>query len=176
MVMVAMTSSAVKSLLFFTPERPSRRALRECCHGGNIKELVVLFPSETSHNQYVCYATRHCGFFVNYDAAKIARKFKFRNASLISTSSEGRYTINRLLFFCFMDMSTNLTGRLYYTHGIYPKAVMTQALRSQIIISESHPKILYLMRSALRGPMVDDAIVTVIKQGQIPDLSQLTLD
>lgn len=172
---------AVRGLLFFTQERPSRRALREYCHGRNVKEMVVLRPSEASNGQYVCFASRNRGFFVNYDPPTVSRKMKFNHPNKILTCSGGRYATNKLLFYCFADTSrlANLTAQLYFTHGIFPahipETVMCNALDSQLTVSESHPTMIDRMRNALRSPMVDNAIAAVIRQGALPDMSKLSM-
>ena len=172
---------SVKTLVFFTPERPRRRALREYCHGRNIKELIVLRPSDASHGQYVCYASRFKGFFVNYTPETVARKMKFARSELIKTSLGGRRTTNKLLFYCFVDTKykAEFTSQIYFTHGVFPKAVaefvMLDAMGSQLTVSESHPITIDRIRRALPGEMVNAAVSEVIRQGTLPEIGSLTL-
>lgn len=178
-----MTSSQ-QSLLFLTKEQPNRIALREFCHGRCITRMVVLRPSVHTDRKYACYAVKSPGRrFVNYDRTTIARKLRLRRPDSIILFGGGRESTHRHLFYCLVDTSSklNLDKRLYFTHGIYPNniltAVMNDAVRAQITVSESHHHLLDRMLAATpKGcSIVRDAIASVIRQGELPDLRTISL-
>lgn len=168
-----------QNMLFFTSEAPNRYALIRYCHRHKIREMIVLNPSQASRGQYVCYATRYKGVFVNYDYTTIAKEMMFQYPDLIKSCSMEKSLVKRLIFYCFVDTSPGeqLTQQIFFTYGISTNDpwlwVLSSAKKSQNIIPEIHPKLLYEMRMAFGGSMVDEVISGLIKQGPLPDINKI---
>ena len=162
-----------QSLLFLSIERPNKTTLSDICYNRNIKRLIVLRPSETSHWQYVCYLVKkdRKDRFINYDATKISNDFGFMKPNFLGVFTGGRDSTHRSLFFSFID-PYNLENQLYYTYGYHHPSILPEITKdlkkARLAVLACHPKLTTQIRDATPisyHNMVEDVLSAVIRRG-----------